>query len=297
MNQMGDLEVNNITYTTIQTLYENIPSTSKANVFGIYDIYSKKIRWLYKDGNLFSATSVTKELVLDITIGAFYPSRIMNSPNYNNEVISMFVCPPFRIGTQFEQILVGTDSVSVATNPVGTDNTVRTSGVESVRYLVVNNSSGVRFTVASYNNQSFRDWKSVDGVGVDAKAFLITGSQTAGDSAIYKQIPYLLMHFRKTEDGVDAYGTPLKQSGCLVRSMWDWSNSTNSHKWGSLFQAYRYRQATFSNGHFDNGFDTVVSKNKLRGKGRAFSLYMETEPYKDCRILGWNLTINGNALA
>lgn len=300
MNQMGDLEVNNITYATIQTLYENISPDSKAKVFGAYDIYSKKIRWLYKEGTVFTSDSVTKELILDLTIGAFYVSKIINPTNNDVEVMSMFVCPPYHVGTQFEQIITDTASVLVGSDIVGTDNTVRSTGVESLRYLVVDRSLISRFSIALYHDQTYRDWKSRDGVGVDAKAYLLTGTQTAGDSAVYKQIPYLIMHFRRTEAGVDSNGVPLKQSGCLLRSMWDWSDSSNSHKWSAMFQAYRYRQALLTTGSgdaYDNGFETIVTKNKLRGKGRAFSLYLETEPYKDCRILGWNLTLNGNALA
>jgi hypothetical protein len=47
----------------------------------------------------------------------------------------------------------------------------------------------------------------------------------------------------------------------------------------------------------DNGFEIISSRNKIRGRGRAIALYMETEPGKDCHILGWNITLNGNPTA
>jgi hypothetical protein len=91
----------------------------------------------------------------------------------------------------------------------------------------------------------------------------------------------------------------LKQSSCKVRTQWDWANTANSKKWSSLFQAYRIRRPLLVSGgeDYDTGFETVVTKNKIRGRGRAFALYLETEPGKDCNILGWNLTVNGNELA
>jgi hypothetical protein len=106
------------------------------------------------------------------------------------------------------------------------------------------------------------------------------------------------MHFLRTENGV-SLGIPTNPSSCLIRSMWDWANTSNSHKWSKLFQAYRYRKAYIPISEldtFDNGFETIKTKNKLRGRGNAFSLHMETEPLHDCRILGWVLTANANTI-
>lgn len=299
-DQFGELTVNSITQTTIQTLYESIPNISKESSVGVYDPFSKKIRWLYKTGTLFTTSSVTKELVLDTVLSAFYQNRLMNLGDNSLELLSMFPAAAFRKGETFDGVVVGEDSVVVVSDTVGITTTIRSSGTQSIRYLVVKKGVGsIAFTFSTYNNVKFLDWEEVDGVGIDAKAFLTTGAQTAGDSAIAKQIPYLIMHFRRTEEGVDTFGVPLKQSSCLVRSQWDWANTANSRKWSSLFQAYRYRRPLLSVGPsdlYDNGFETVVSKSKLRGRGKAFAMYLETEPEKDCRILGWSLTVNGNTV-
>src|SRR5690606_6568939 len=49
-DQMGDLQVNNITTDTINTLYGGISLSSKVNCIGSYDIFTKSIRWVYKEG-------------------------------------------------------------------------------------------------------------------------------------------------------------------------------------------------------------------------------------------------------
>lgn len=300
-DQYGDLKVNNITSTTIQTFYELIPNTVKENAVGIYDLYSKKVRWLYKDNDLFTSESDTKELILDTTINAFYKFKVYNHGGNGQEVMSMFVSAPFLKGSTFEPLFVGANPVVVNTDIVGQTTVIKSTGLQSVKYMVIRQEDNgkLSYSFSSYTNPSFRDWGSIDGIGVDAFAYMITGAQTAGDSGVAKQIPYLTMHFYRTEDGVGADGVPLKQSSCFLRSQWDWSNSPASSKWGKLMQVYRQRQAVFTTGlddEYDTGFETVVSKSKLRGRGKAFSIYMETEPYKDCRVIGWNVTLNGNAI-
>src|SRR6185369_14392997 len=162
---------------------------------------------------------------------------------------------------------------------------------EETIYLTSKKTGGVnnQYTFSNYKDTNFLDWKTNDGVGVDAKAFVLTGSQIAGDSAVFKQVPYLVLHMLRTETETDSDGVPLNQSGCLFRIQWDWATNTVSNKIGQLQQGYRYRKAFLPgpNASMDTGFETVVTRSKLRGRGRSLALYMETEPNKDCHILGW----------
>ena len=127
---------------------------------------------------------------------------------------------------------------------------------------------------------------------------MLTGAITAGDSSVDKQVPYVTVHMYRTENSVDSNLVPLNPSSCLLRSQWEWSNSPNSNKWSPFQQVYRYRRGYSVNSPsdpYDTGFEMITTKNKLRGQGRAVSLYFETEEGKDCRIVGWNININGNA--
>lgn len=300
-NQVGDWTVENITQSTIQTLYDQIPILSKQKAAGCYDPFDKKIKWIYKTGTMFSDSSVTYELVLDLSLSAFSRNLISRQLSNNLEVIGLFSGNGFRSGEVIQSVYSGTDEVLSSTDEVLVTELVRESGTQSIKYLVaIKEGSSSYFTFASYNNVEFKDWDRYDGNGVDAKAYLLTGAITAGDSAVDKQVPYLIMHFKRTEDGVDESLVPTKQSGCLIRSQWNWANTVNSNKWSALVQAYRYRKALFVEGPddpYDSGFEIITSKNKLRGRGKAFSIYMETEPLKDCRVVGWNISINGNAVA
>lgn len=298
-DNLGTLSVTNITQTTIQTLYEAIPNTSKAEAIGVYDRVSKKVRWLYHVGTRFGTDSVTKELVLDTVINAFYQNRIGVLTSNTVQVVGLFPSTPFRRGIISTPVYSDVDLVLSGTDVVEITETIRTTGIQSIRYLVVEILAGVVYTTFSYyNNILFKDWQAVNTVGVDAKAFLLAGQQTAGDSAIAKQIPYLVMYFTRTEDGVTAELIPEHQSGCLMRCQWDFADSIVSNKWSALVQTYRYRRAQYITGPsdpYDNGFSVVTSKSKVRGRGKAFSIYLETEPAKDCRILGWSISLNGNS--
>ena len=300
-NQYGDFVWESITATTIKRYYENLDINNKELVAGVYDSYENRVRWLFKESELFVGTETT-ELIIDLTIGAFYKfsvNRVADGP----EVLTAFNTPSYRNSSLDDIAVVLGNPVVVSGQGVTVNTSVRQEGARAVKYLAVKKISSAVYTISFslYNNSQFRDWKTEDGVGIDADAYLITGAITADDTSIHKQVPYLVMHFKRTETGfTDEAGDliPVNQSSCLVQSQWDWANSVNSHKWGQDFQAYRYRTHYVPENvldNYDTGFQMITTRNKIRGRGRAFSFHMRTEPNKDCRMVGWSLSINGNS--
>jgi hypothetical protein len=205
---------------------------------------------------LFSTSADSNELVFDTVLKSFYRHKIGQLSDYSAQVVGIHY----------------------------SENT-------GAKYLVANSNN--TFTFATYADSTFADW----GV-VDAKAYVLTGALTASDSAIDKQIPYVTVHMQRTETGTDSNGVPLNQSSCKMSGRWEWANTVASHKISGLYEVYKYRMPLFSlpNSTFDNGFETVISKNKVRGRGKAISLYFETSPGKDCVLLGWSITLNGNGV-
>jgi hypothetical protein len=259
-NQYGDLIVDDMSAPTIQTYYLSIPLESRRTSFGVVDQQEKKFRWIYKGGSFFVGDSTTHELVFDMTLKAFSRNRIVYGLGTNREIT----------GCWFTQ----DNGVPVYTA------TVRTGG----SYYRI---------FATYNNTDFEDWGSLD-----AHAYLRTGHFTAGDSAIKKQVPYLTVHLLRTETTTDIEGIPANQSSCLMTYYWHWANNQFSNKIGPLQEVYRYRQVMFGEPGFtyDNGFQTIVTKNKVRGSGNAISFSFQTAPNKDCKLLGWSITFNGNGI-
>ena len=300
-NQFGDFEVQSMTLKNIQSFYQAITVDSKSTASGAYDPSAKKVTWVYKEGTPFTGTSVTKEIVFDSLTGSFSVNRVMNLANNAVEVFAPFRGPTFTVNATDDSVVAsGVPVVASTEDVIVSTDLVQATTLQSMRYIAISTVAGIlQFTFSTYHNTQFRDWLTQDSIGVDAKAFALTGWATAGDSAIDKQAPYLMWHMRRTENGVDSNGNPLNASGCLVRARWDFSNRETSYKWTPLFQTYRYVKSFIPldlNSTYDNGYELVSTKNKLRGRGKALALYFETEEGKDCQIVGWNLTLNANTI-
>lgn len=300
-NQFGDYVATNIAKKTIQTMYDGIGALEKQSARGVYDSYEGKVRWVYN--NRLQTGKKVKELVLDVALSAFYPSTIQTiTAGFLPLVVSGVQVPPYTQALVEEPVTVNLEFVTSNTEQVNVQVDASSPTTKETMYLVVTSvTPTIKFTFASYQNESFRDWVKVDGVGTDAKAYILTGWMAGGDYQRIKQVPYVTFHFLKTEDGfeLDSSGdyTPTNRSSCLVQAQWEWSNSINSGRWGKPFQAYRFKRhymVSDLSDPFNNGNYTVVTKSKLRGKGKVLSLLLTTEPNRECKLLGWSMILEVN---
>ncbi len=302
-NQYGDWVATNLTTNTIQKLYDNIPYQYKIKSKGMFDTYTRKVRWLYSTEVVLDLPA--QEIILDVNLGAFYTSTVSQIGGLSSpKPVSMVKVPPFSIGN--EELTVVNSASNTAVDSSGNIVTVvrstQISAVSEVLYVtsVPTSSSLLSFTFSYYYNPEFTDWVSHDGVGIDSPGFLITGWTGFGDFQRMKQIPYLTIYSLKTETGFDAQYNPVNTSSILVQSQWSWTNSEASGKWATPFQAYRHKRFwTPENNEsgFDDGEYVIKTRNKLRGRGNVLSLKFSTEPKKDFKLLGWSYIINANGHA
>jgi len=242
-----------------------------------------------------------KEFIFDTLLKAFYPSSIGDIVGGMPRTVIPVEMPPFNTGTLEQGVVNGVDVVQHLGVDVVHCSLIRQEATREVSYVTVTDTNpSITISFSQYRDETFYDWKSVDSVGVDSPAHLLTGYINNGDYQRFKQVPYIFFHLRRTENGFESDGVdivPTNQSSCKVQVQWDWTNSANSGRWGKEFQAYRYKRKYFGQNvgdPYDTGFQTVVTKNKLRGKGRVFSLLIKSEPGKDLDLLGWSLTIGSN---
>lgn len=290
--QNGSLVSENISSASIQTFYDSIPPDEKASATGVYDSYRRQVRWLYNAS--LSGNRQSAELVLDVGLGAFYISRIGSASNPFPKAVSLFRTPAFQEGIVEEDVTVFADIVRVNGEAVTVERFVQKPILSEIKYLTVTKLNPVTYTFSYYRDLTFTDWMSYDGVGTDARAYLLTGWTTLGDTQRDKSSPYVHFHFRKSERGfeeVDGELYPVNTSSCIVQAQWDWTNNVKSGRWSNPFQAYRHTRFYSPTGPadtYDDGNAVVTTKNKIRGYGKALSLRIETEPKKDCQILGWS---------
>lgn len=298
-NEMGDLGVQNVTNTTIKSFYAEIPTEAKRQALGVYDIYSKRVRWMYRNNDNFSETTETNELILDTQMQAFIPFKVETLPGRSYLLVGGVETSPFDSKTENEEVIAGEESVVTTTGDlVIVDIRTRVLSGAAIKYVGVSQiGSNIGIFFSRYTNAQYRDWKSVDNVGVDAYAYIETGQTTIGDVAVNKQIPYLTMVFENTEKQIVELEVD-QESSCMGRVQWDFGINTKSNKWSREMQLYRKNRFAFPdiNGNVDTGFSKVISKSKLRGGGKSFALHFHTEEWKDLKIRGWTLTVTANGV-
>lgn len=298
----GRYSAENISLTTIQTLYNNLSDITKNNARGFYDERENRIRWLYNDTATYGTTNYinkyNRELILDLTLRAFYPTTIESLSGTSPAICDYVDIPGYSVASIAEDVYVGIDQVLVSTDNVAITSTATASRSSQFSFLTLYSTS---FTLSKYTNRSFTDWEIAGGgTGVNYSSYLVTGYELFGDIMRTKQVPYIFFYFDRTEDGFSDVGGVLtldNQSSCLVQAQWNWTDSATSGKWGTQFQAYRFTRNYFPTGAsdtFDYSESVIVTKSKLRGSGKCLSLKIQSDPGKDLQILGWAVVISGD---
>lgn len=291
-DQLGSWVGNNISFGRIQKYYDAINIGDKQKAYGAYDSYERKVRWLYYNSS--NSILPTRELILDLQLQAFYTNTISKLSTDFPKVVAMYTGLSYEVDITESAIVADGDLVVVNGDPVVISSEDKLGiGQRELGYVVITSiDNNIAYTFSKYTNTDFRDWYSEDEIGVDAPAFLVTSYMSGTDFQRDKQLPYITIHMRRTENGFDDSLNPINQSSCLVQARWDWSNSDKSGKWGREFQAYRYRRLYIPLNNFDdydNGFETIVTRNKLRGNGKVLSLKFRTEPYRNLHLYGWSM--------
>lgn len=162
-----------------------------------------------------------------------------------------------------------------------------------MRYRVATHSNDAwTFTFAYPKNTEFLDFNTNDYL-----SFLESGYELLDDAMRKKEQNYVYVYLRKTEENwVD--GQPDKPSSCYFQTKWDWADHQISNKWTNKVQVYRHNRLpvyTLDDPAFNTGYPIVVTKNKVRGHGRAIQFRFESDgPGKDFDLLGWSVAYSGN---
>ena len=229
---------------------------------------------------------------------AWYKNTLSSLASNSPYIADYIPIPGYSVTSTEETVYKGTDEVLVTSGDtvvVNSDLAVNRSSQFS--YLTIR---GTSFTVSKYKDDTFKDWVSSDAVGISYLSYLVAGWELFGNFLRKKQVPYIQFYFKRTENGYTAASGTLeltKPSSCLVQAQWNWTNSANSGKWGTQFQAYKLLRNYIPSGPtdpFDYGEGVIVTKNKLRGSGKTLSLKIESEAGKDMQILGWGLPVTMN---
>lgn len=288
--------VQDVTLQTIKTYYNNIHKDAKANAKAYYDDITKQIGWVYQsDADWDFAEKpdfCDKELIYDLQLQAFTVNTISTKTENSPMVVSGILGQNNVTNTTIDAVEVNGDQVQVNGDNVESTISSTITTTSKLKYLTyIPGTTYVSFTLSNYANADYLDWDTEDYV-----SFIESGYVTFEDFARYKQVPYLICHFARTESGFDSELNPLTPSGCQVQARWEWTDGSQSNRWGTSFQAYRYRRnyvPADANDRFDTGHTIITTRNKLRGKGKSLSLKFTSETGKNMRLLGFVLSAIG----
>lgn len=302
LGDLGGWESVNISINKIQNLFENIPEKDKIEATGSYDRLQRKVRWLYKVD--IDEDTETMELVLDVLLTGFYSNRIAGIDSNIPRVVDIFQSTTYQVSLTSEDVTVGGVQVTADSEDVVVNSSQRADVDRGeLSYLVVTSTTGtISYTFCNYTDRDFIDWKTYDGTGVDAYAYLVTTYLSGTDFQRGKQIPYVHTHMRKTETGLseDGEGNLVIEnpSSCLLQVQWDWSSNNESGRWSRPYQAYRHRRPYMPASlpaDYDTGYSTISTRHRIRGFGKVLAVKVSTEPLKDMHLYGWSVLFNVNS--
>ena len=259
--QTGYLLAKNMSQFTVNTLFNTIPYTAKAVVQGVFDDLNKKVYWLYSESSGAALTNYTynKALIFDARQQAFTKYKFSHSLT-TGYVGSIFI---------LKQGL----------------------GQSKVKYICFKNSAATLSIHETNNSTDYKDFALTE-----QEAFLVTGYDTVGDAAARKYAPYIYVFSNKTESGYTISGsdyTPTRESSTTLQVRWDWADLSVAGKWGQAQEAYRhsrlYTPADPTTDTFNDGVPLIVTKNKVRGRGRSIHLKFQAGSGKDSWIAGWSV--------
>jgi hypothetical protein len=254
----------NVSEETIQAYYNAILDPARVSVKAVYDPKSNCIYWLYREDA--GDNSYDKVLILDITLGSFYPWKFSAS-----------------VGPSVKGIYISNRN---NTYTIPTD--LEPSQVE---YISVN---GSEIRVCQTRSGNFVDWYSYDNVGVTYDSYMEAGYELFEDAMRKKNITYLFSYLTRTGTDVIS-GQPDFPSSCYLQVKWEWSSSQSSNKWTTPVQLYRPGRLLLDTA--DTGFHMAVTKNKIRGNGKAIQFRFGTsEAGKNFDLIGWATAVSGNPI-
>lgn len=302
---VGGYKVESITDLSIKTLYNDIPPLAKQYVSGAYNTNSKTVYWLYNVDLTSTAVEYpykkTNVLALDLRLGAFYTFSFSTESGLPF-ITDVIVTKETNIEDVSLSVSAGDDLVITALSDsvVADYNVSFTTAKQYKFFTVVPNSGTYEMSWADLLTLNtaptkFYDWYGFNNVGVSFDAYVETGWAGAPNGPDKKkQAMYITTYCERTETGFTDDFDPINESSCTMYAKWDFTDSNVANKWTSGQEVYRHIRPFYPNSTtFDDGYPLVITKNKVRGRGRALQLRFEADTDKDMRLAGWSTVLVG----
>lgn len=284
VSDTGGFQEVNLTKTTIQSFWNDIPEESKSFVFSAYDGTNNKVAWFYPNAEESLSYKVSNVLWFDVDLQAFYPWKVSDAEDNRHIVGASFFRGSGANDITFDVV---DGNGNLVYNSSGDQVVVtRTAGVifsSEIKLLVKNDDGSLSF--AGFTGIDFLDWNESN-----YEAYAEAAYNFKGDMTRRKTQPYITVLMKQTELGwiTDGAGfTPVRPSSLKVSAYWDFKDTPST----SPQEAYRFKFPLIVDPDnldvFDYPSSVITTKLRLRGRGRVVKLRFEGEEGKDFNLLGY----------
>lgn len=302
----AEFSAENISDKNIKSFYQSIPTLNKLYAEGSYNVSNKLVYWLYSSTQTANSSSgrynKTSVLALDLKLNAWYWFDFDTSLGILP--LSLEITKETTETTLTYDVVAGTSDVLQSTNTVAANLPVVNGTVQQFKFLILHPVSSTNYSVTFADLENtrtaatkFKDWYTYNTAGVEKTSYMLTGYNMGGNGpARSKTGHYLTVFMKRTETSFDANTNPLNPSGCLMQTRWDFTDNNYTGKWQDEVQVYRQTRPYFAEPltTFDDGYPLVITKNKIRGRGKAVQIKFTSEAGKDMQLVGWTGTFIGN---
>jgi hypothetical protein len=274
------LEEQNISEQLIQTLWNDIPAVNQKVVQTTHDDALNRVYFLYGDSGLSGSTDNINQyanaLILDLRVGAWY--KYVFAVSTTSGVVTAYAITDSDTSDSRKKIKWSTQS----TNSIVT---------------------------ADFDHTDFIDFGGAE----SPLPFMVTGWDNIGDFQSRRQAPVITVYSKRTETGYTQTGNGWdadNESSTLMSAFWDWTEAIQwdvpsaptaqetwdgsannfgvSGKIGSQNEVYRHVRGFVPLATSDSdGYPVVVTRNKVRGRGRVLQLRFDGSATKDSHLLGF----------
>lgn len=277
----GIIEASNMIENTIQTKWNGYTAEQQKFAQCAYDDAKRRIYFMIPGDDTASPAVDRNDhremLIFDIKHKAWY--RYTFSPATNYKLLALV-------------------AITEADNPTSN---------EKMKFLYAASTTTV--DIADFDQTDYLDFDGAE----SPLPYLVTGYDPLQDFQRRGQAPVITVFQKRTETGYDAeLDDAVNASSTTMTAFWDWTDSKEydsvtsptaqqdwtgtagnygvSGKIGAKSQVYRTRAPFIPLAQTDvDGFPVVVTRNKVRGRGRVLSLRFDGAATYDSHLLGWTI--------
>ena len=257
----GLLEVQNVIKDTIQTYWTSIQTEQQKHVQAMYDDAQRRVYLLY--GATDASYAMSNMLIFDVDAQAWFVYEFESSGDY--------------------ALLTG--GAIPAVDDASTN--------KKMKFIYTSRQD--RVVVADFDQSDFVDFNGNE----SPTPIMFTGWEGLGDPQSRKQAPIITVFNGRTETGLESDGAggynAVNPGSTRMQGWWDFTTDITEDPREAVTGKKTDRQEVYRNPRhwapitpFDmNGYPVLVTRNKLRGRGRVLQLRFEGKAGHDSHILGY----------